>query len=177
MKPEKADHQVEAPSKSQLKRDAHALLKLCRELVALTPGTLSALPIEADLLKEIEFARSIRSNVARKRQLQFVAKMMRSRDVSPITEAMAALKTDARKLTERHHRAETWRDRLIEGGDPELAEFLRLFPFAEAQSLRQLLRNAQRESRLGKPPASARKLFRLLRDLDSDRPLPPPSPD
>ncbi|NNE06250.1 MAG: DUF615 domain-containing protein [Xanthomonadales bacterium] len=153
------------------------MLKLCRELVALTPRALDALPLEADLLREIEFARSIRSNVARKRQLQFVAKMMRSRDVSPITDALASLNNDARQLTERHHRAETWRDRLIEGGDPEVAGFLQAYPFAEAQALRQLLRNAQRESRLGKPPASARKLFRMLRDLDSEAPLPPPSAD
>ena len=177
MNPEQPDHQVEAPSKSQLKREALALLKLCRELVALPPKLLATLPIEKDLLREIEFARTIRSNVARKRQLQFAAKKMRSLDVSPIIDAMAALKTDARKLTERHHRAETWRDRLIERGDPELAEFLRLFPIAEAQVLRQLLRNAQRESRLGKPPASARKLFRLLRDLDNNTPLPPPATD
>lgn len=177
MNPEQPDYEAEGPSKSQLKRDALELLKLCRKLVALPPKTLTSLPIEADLLRELEFARSIKSNVARKRQLQFAAKMMRSRDVSPITDAMADLNADARQLTERHHRSETWRDRLIERGDPELTEFLNAYPLTESQPLRQLVRNAQREVRLGKPPAAARKLFRMLRDLDKEQALPPPRGD
>lgn len=177
MNPERADHRAEAPSKSQLKREALAMLKLCRKLVELPPASLASLPMEADLRRELELARSIRSNVARKRQLQFVAKIMRNRDISPITDALEGMNAEARKLTERHHRSETWRDRLIGGGDTELALFLDAYPSADPQSLRQLLRNAQREARLEKPPSAARKLFRMLRDLDSEKPLPPPKED
>jgi ribosome-associated protein len=161
------------PSKSQLKRDARVLFELGRDLVAMTPRQLDALPIEPDLREAIDFARNIKSNVARKRQVQFVAKMMRRRDVEQIQEALVAIEMEARQLTVRHHRVEAWRDLLLSEGDDALGTLLAGRDSSHAQTLRNLVRNAQKESSLGKPPASARKLFKLLREMDAEQALPP----
>lgn len=160
------------PSKSQRKRDARALFELCLDLVAMSTRQLTALPIETDLRQAIDFAQSIKSHVARKRQVQFIAKIMRSRDVLAIREAQAAQELEARQLTLRHNRAEAWRDKLLTDGDEALTELLRQMETFDIQALRHLVRNARKESERGKPPSSSRKLFRLLREMDGEQGLP-----
>ena len=65
-----------------------------------------------------------------------------------------------------------WRDRLIEGSDKDLSDLLEQVPDINVQILRQLIRNAKKEAGLGKPPAAARKLFKLLREADETNQLP-----
>ncbi len=161
------------PSKSQRKRDAHALFDLGRELVRLKASQLARMPLDTRLREAVEEARAIKSHIAHKRQLQYVARVLRSVDVDPIRAALDSMQAGARLATAQLHRVEAWRDRLLEEGDPALQELLSHHESNEAQALRQLLRNTQREAKLGKPPASARKLFRLLRELDARQPLPP----
>lgn len=172
MDTQKNDQADILPSKSQRKRDAKVLFDLGRNIVGLTKKQLAALPIDDDLLDAIELARTIKSNVARKRQIQFIAKMMRHRDMSEIQEAMSAAEREARQMTIRHHRAETWRDTLIGNGNEALTGFLAQYPVSDSQVLRQLIRTAQKESLLGKPPSAARKLFKTLREMDVNNPLP-----
>jgi len=154
-------------SKSQLKRDALEKKSLAAELVALGNKQFAAAPLDEDLREEIRAARKITAHAARKRQLMFVAKRLRNSDTSEIEQYLESLHGDANQMTQRHHRAESWRDFLIGGGDDALAEFLRQRPDADRQALRQLIRNARQELAAAKPPASARSLFRMLRDLDS----------
>jgi ribosome-associated protein len=160
------------PSKSQRKREVRVLFELARDLVAMSNRQLSSLPVETDLRDAIGIAQSIKSHVARKRQVQFIAKMMRKRDVQMIQEALAAQELEARQLTGRHHRTEAWRDCLLSGGDDVLAALLKQREASNVQALRHLIRNARKEASLQKPPASARKLFILLRDMDSEQALP-----
>lgn len=173
MEPDRPDEESLPPSKSQRKRDARELFELGRDLVSQPARVLQSLPLDVDLRREIEFARNIKANVARKRQLQFIAKMLRKRDPEALLEAMESIRNEARQLSGRHHRTEAWRDRLLESGDEALATLLDTHPDCDVQGLRQLIRNAQRESRLGKPPATARKLFKALRDMDAEHDLPP----
>ena len=163
-------------SKSQLKREAQELFDLGRQLVDLPPARLEsvarAAALDPDLLEAIEFARSIRARVARKRQIGYVARLLRRIDASPIAEALEAVRTNARRATVSHHRAEAWRDHLLAGGDAALGSFIGLRDDADPQALRQLIRNACREAERSKPPASARKLFKMLRGMDEEEPLP-----
>jgi len=161
------------PSKSQRKRDALELFALGRELAAMSPAQLDGLPLDADLREALGQAREIRSNVARKRQLQFVAKMLRRRDVEALREALAAVTHEARAQVTRHHRVESWRDRLVAEGDAALTELFEGRDTSGLQALRQLLLQARREAARDKPPAAARKLFRLLMGMDGKQPLPP----
>lgn len=174
---EAAEPDSEQPSKSQRRRDALEVRALAARLIALPPPVLAGLPLDDELRSAIGQARAIRSNGARKRQMQFVAKLMRREDPEPIREALAGLEAGARQQTARQHRAEAWRDRLVAEGDQALTELLAQRPEADAQPLRQLIRRAAREADANKPPAAARALFRRLRELDESEPLPVPGPE
>ncbi len=151
-------------SKSQLKRESHALTDLGKELVELAPSKLKKVPLSDNLEEAITLARRLKSGSGRKRQLQYIGKLLRSTDAEPIIAAMDALKLEHAHENVRLHKLEQWRDRLLVEGDSALAELLAEHPNTDRQHLRQLLRNAQKEQKLNKPPKSARELFKYLRD-------------
>lgn len=159
-------------SKSQRRRDALELKALASDLIKLAPARLGRVPLEDDVREAIHEAREIRSNVARKRQLQYVAKLLRRTDPEAICLALEEFEGEARQLTGRQHRSEAWRDYLLERGDAAIGELMNLRSNVDSQALRQLVRNATKEKQLGKPPASARSLFRTLRDMDEQEQLP-----
>lgn len=155
----------ERPSKSQLKRDATALQALGERLVELTSAQLARIPLPAELHHAIAEAQRIRQRGGRRRQLQFIGKLMRQVDVAPIQAAVQAMDDQGRQAAAEHRQAEQWRDRLLAEGDTALAEFLGKCPAADRQQLRQTVRAAQREREAKAAPRAARTLFRLLRGL------------
>ena len=158
------DDEIILISKSQLKRESHALTDLGKELVELAQSELKKIPLDERLLEAIALAHRIKERGGRKRQLQYIGKLLRTADVEPILAAMEGLKLEHAKDNARQHRLEQWRDRLLEEGDAALNELLAQHPDADRQRLRQLLRNAQKEQSQNKPPKSARELFKYLRD-------------
>jgi ribosome-associated protein len=157
-----------APSRSQQRREALDVLALAAQLSELEPGRLAKLPVPEHLLPHIAETRRITSHIARKRQLAFLAKQMRREDdevLDAIRDALDAGGEAARQETARLHRAERWRERLLDDGDEALAELLAEFPQADRQQLRQLTRNAIEERARNKPPKAYRELFREIRDL------------
>jgi ribosome-associated protein len=152
-------------SKSQLKRDSHALQDLGEELVGLPAAKLARIPMPEELADAVALARKIKARGGLKRQLQYIGKIMRSIDAEPIEKALNELRSAAGKETAKFHRLEQWRDRLVAEGDAALGQLLDEFPHADRQHLRQLIRNAQQEAAKSKPPKSAREIFRYLRDL------------
>lgn len=159
-------------SKSQRKREANELLELGKLLIGMPDSRLARMPLDDDLRREIEFARSIRAHGARKRQVMTVGKMLRLREVDDLLEAVQDLNDKDRKMNARHHHVEAWRDILLSDNAQALTELLEKAPNINAQTLRQLVRNARKEASLSKPPASARKLFKLLREADEQQRLP-----
>lgn len=163
------DNFDDEPSKSQLKRDAHAVRDLGAELAALGPSERARIPLPDDVVEAIEELNRTTKNGARKRQLGWLAKRMRKIDVEPIEAALEAIRQAARANTQNLHLVEQWRDRLL-GNDAahtpkaSLTEFLDQFPEADRQQLRQLQRSAEKEKHNNKPPRSARLLFKLVRD-------------
>lgn len=156
------------PSRSQKRREALGVLELAEALVALTPAQLSRVPVPEATLPHIEDTRRITSNVARKRQLAFLAKQMRKLDESElqaIRDALDEKSQSSRTEVAALHRVEAWRDRLLEGGDEALAALVDAHPDIDRQRVRQLVRNTQEERKRGKPPHSYRELFRELRDV------------
>ena len=159
------------PSRSQQRRDALEVRALAEQLVALPPGRLDKLPIPEDLLPHIHETRRIDSHIARKRQLQYLAKQMRREDdatLEAIRDALDAGGEAARQETALLHRVEAWRERLLEEGDAALEELLAGHPGADRQQLRQLVRNVHAERRKGKPPHAFRELFWVLRELHAE---------
>lgn len=162
-------------SKSQRRRDALEIKTLALELINLSQSRLGQVPLDETVRDAIMDARQIRSNVARKRQLQYVAKLLRRDDPEPILLALDKFHGEAREITGRQHRSEAWRDFLLEAGDTAIGELIKHRADTDTQAIRQLVRNAAREATRNKPPASARSLFRLLREMDQVEPLPPVS--
>ena len=160
-------------SKSQRKRDAHELLDLAKKLIVMPESRLKRMPMDDDLRREFDFARSIRAHGARKRQLMTVGKMLRQRDTEELMNAVNDVDQKNRQENVRFHHVEAWRDKLIEDSDGTLSKLLELNPEINIQTLRQLIRNANKEAKLGKPPSASRKLFKLLRESDERNRLPP----
>ncbi len=156
---------TEEVSKSQRKRDMHALQALGLQLVELPKEQFEKITLEENLYDAIVDARNIRQHGARKRQLQYIGKIMRNIDAGPIQEQLNTIEGHSSQATQALHYIERWRDRLLEEGDHALEELVTLHQQADRQYLRQLLRNAQKETLTNKAPKSARALFRYLREL------------
>ncbi len=152
-------------SKSQLKREMTALQELGEALTKLTDRDLRRVPLDDDLKEQILKARSIHQREGRRRQLQYIGKLMRTIDCTPIETALQRMAAGNRAEARQFHALEDLRDQLVANAGGALEKVLGAYPQVDRQHLRQLMRNAQREQAAGKPPASARKLFRYLREL------------
>lgn len=151
-------------SKSEIKRDAEALKDLGAELVDLGKNALERMPLDEDLCTAIELAQKIKKE-GRRRQLQLIGKMLRARDVEPIQTALGKLKNRHNQQVSLFHKLEMLRDRLVEEGDDAIPSVLGLYPEADHQQLRSLVRNAQKEQATNKPPKAYRQIFQYLRNL------------
>lgn len=152
-------------SKTQRKQEMHALQALGEKIIALSDAQRAKLPLSDDMLAAVEETGRIRSREARRRHMQYVGKLMRKEDTEAIQAAFDEFEQEKLRRDHAFHRLERWRDRLIEEGDEAVEAFVADFPDADRQALRQLIRNAQRERAADKPPASSRKLFKLIRDI------------
>ena len=173
MKPESKEPQ---PSKTQRKKEMHALQALGEQLVELAPEQLAELALPERLADAIVEARRIAGFEARRRQMQYIGRLMRQVDAAPIAERIAGLKIAARAANARQHEVEQWRERLL-GDEGALTELAREHPGLDTQQLRVLIRNARREQAQERPPHAARALFRMLRSVlaPPDSPSPPAS--
>jgi ribosome-associated protein len=155
----------EAPSKSRRKRDMLALQKLGEELLAFPVATLQDMGLPEPLFEAIETARRIKAHGGRRRQLQYIGKLMRNLDTASIREAIASRRQQQSTHTRAFHRLEGLREALIDDADAALAVVFEEFPAADRQHLRRLARQARTERDNHQPPRAARVLFRYLRDL------------
>ncbi|MCW2257733.1 ribosome-associated protein [Providencia alcalifaciens] len=161
---EEDDDEIIWVSKSEIKRDAEILKKLGLELVELSKNELERIPLDAQLLDSIEIAQKI-TREGRRRQLQFIGKLLRSRDVEPITEALDKLKNRHNQQVIIMHKLEDLRMRLVDNGDNVIEEVVSLFPHTDRQQLRVLVRNAKKEREGNKPPKAFRQIFQYLKEL------------
>ncbi|MDI3440973.1 ribosome biogenesis factor YjgA [Erwinia sp. V90_4] len=161
---EEEDEEIIWVSKSEIKRDAEELKRLGGELVELGKNSLDKIPLDEDLRAAIELAQKIKKE-GRRRQMQLIGKMLRSRDEEPIRTALDKLKNRHNQQVALFHKLEVLRDRLVEQGDDVIPEVLNLYPDADRQQLRAMIRNAQKEKATNKPPKAYRQIFQYLREL------------
>ncbi|WP_163649891.1 ribosome biogenesis factor YjgA [Modicisalibacter sp. 'Wilcox'] len=162
--PESHDDSPQRPSKTQRKREMQALQALGEQIIALPEGQRAQLPLSDDLLAAVEETGRIRSHEGRRRHMQYVGKLMRREDLDAIRAVFERFEQERQRRDLAFHKLERWRDRLIDGDQTELEAFIADYPDVDRQTLRQLIRNARSERERGKPPTSARKLFKLIRD-------------
>ena len=148
----------------------HELQALGVALAELSESQLKEMRLGEDLLEALLEAKRIRSHEAKRRQMQYIGRLMREVDPAPIRSRLAELEGSSAQASARHRRLETWRERLL-GDDAALTEFAAAYPGADLQALRALIRNTRKEKKEGKPPRAYRELFRVLKEIESPTPL------
>jgi ribosome-associated protein len=160
-------NEIEPKSKSQMKREQHALQALGEKLLDLTPDQIEKIEMHQDLREAVLFARKLKRGEARRRQIQYIGALMREADPEPIEKALEDIGRGRHQDAALFQKLERWRDELVKGNDVLLEEIVGRFPDADRQRLRQLVLNARKEAQVNKPPKSSRALFRLLEELST----------
>ena len=151
-------------SKSEIKRDAEDLKQLGEKLVNLTKANLTKVPLDDSLKDAIELAQRLQKE-ARRRQLQYIGKLLRSIDAEPIREALEKIENKHNQQQAMLHKLEILRDELVTKGDAALTDLLNEHPSADRQQLRNLIRAAQKEKEQNKPSKAYREIYQILKML------------
>jgi ribosome-associated protein len=164
------DEQDYGPSRTQQRREALAVLVLAGQLIELQPSRLAKLDLPEDVRREIDITRKITSHGAKKRQLAFLAKVMRRFTDDDFASVRAELGENREKQRQENaamHRLEATRDQLIsEDGDAAMSALCDRHPDLDRQHLRSLIRQARIEKTTpNKPPRAYREIFQTLKDL------------
>ena len=155
--------EIEYVSKSQLKRESHAIQDLGKRLVALPADHLARIPLDEPVLEAIALAHRIQNKrSALKRHYQFLGKLLRARDTDAIQAALSEIDNESQQSIQKHHRAERWRDRIIEQGGDAIEAFVAEEAKANRQKLRQLWRNHQHAGSDAKRIQHSRLLYREI---------------
>ncbi len=170
VKPEEiAAEEVGPPSKTRLKAEADEKQALGEALLTLRADLMARLDLPDKLTDAIAQAKKISSFEGRRRQLQFIGKLMRPLDADPIREAINEQLNGSAQLTLQLHLAEQWRDKLV-ADDEALGKWLTEYPATDAQQLRAMVRQARKDFKPEKPGEaprhgkSYREIFQLVKE-------------
>jgi len=167
---EEVEYYAIRPNKTQIKRDIAAIFSMAEEISSLAPAQLAQFELPEKIETALLDAGKMGKNAARKRLLKFITAQLRELDIDAVKEKLARMKNQSAHAVREHHQAERWRDQLVaDTGNQLLTSFIAEYPDADIQHVRQLQRNAQKEAKEGKPPKSARLLYRYIKDLISDQ--------
>jgi ribosome-associated protein len=158
------------PTRTQQRRDALAVLALAMQLVELPPSKLARANLPEDVLREVENTRRITAHIARKRQLGFLAKVMRRHEddaYDGLRTLLGENRDQLRKETAAMHRLEALRDRLLQD-ENALQEVIDQYPSIDRQHVRSLIRQARVERDGNKPPRAYREIFQLLKQVNAE---------
>jgi ribosome-associated protein len=161
-----ADASLEPLSKTRKKQQMQELQDLGEELADLPSDWLKKIDIPENLRDALFEAQRMSSHGAKRRQLQYVGKVMRDLEAEPIRAALANLRGESAVEVARMHRLERLRTRLMED-EQALSDIANTFPDADLQHLRALRRSALKEQEGQKPPRSYRAIFQTLKDLEA----------
>ncbi len=151
------------PSKTKIKKQMHELRDLGQELTELGKDQIAQLDIPESLRDAIKEMHRIKTFGAKRRQIQYIGKLMRDIDPAPILAKLDTWKGVSKQHIGYMHQLERWRERLLEG-DTAFTELLAVYPGTDVQRLRTLIRNTLKERETGKPAKNYREIFQVLRE-------------
>jgi ribosome-associated protein len=155
------------PSKTQRKQQMEDLQTLGEELVALSTDRIKKIDIPDALRDAVrEAQRMTRHDEAKRRQMQYIGKIMRNVEVEPIRAALALVRGESAGETAKLHRLERLRTQFL-ADEKVVNEIASLYPAVDLQHLRSLRRAALREQEQNKAPRSYRAIFQLLKELEN----------
>jgi ribosome-associated protein len=154
-----------APSRNELKKQMQDLQELGEAVASLPVDRLDKLKIDERLRDAIDELRRTRSFEGKRRQIQYIGKLMKHENPEPLREAVASYRVGSATDTLALHQAEYWRDQLL-AGDDALANWVKEYPDTDVQQLRSLMRAARKEKlepgeRRGR---AYRDLFKLVKE-------------
>lgn len=166
------EQEYDRPSKSALKRQMTELQKLGEQLVAEPRDRVKRVPMPDEVRDAILTCQTITNHEGRRRQLQYVGKMMRTLnedEVAVIQRTIDSWKGSSKAEAAALHALERRREKLL-ADDKALTQLLAEQPQLDAQHLRTLIRNARKEQAENKPPKAYREIFQILKELDKAAP-------
>ncbi len=151
------------PSKTKIKKQMHELRDLGEELTELGKDQIAQLDIPENLRDAIREMHRMKTFGAKRRQMQYIGKLMRDVDTAPIIAKLNTWKGTSQQHIGYMHQLERWRERLLEN-DAAFTELLSQYPQTDVQRLRTLIRNTIKEREAGKPAKNYREIFQVLRE-------------
>ena len=159
------DEEQQSVSKSEIKRELLTLQLLGERLVKLSPQQWEPFGFSQTMMEALEESRRIKSHNAMRRHVRRLGKLLRNEDAVLVQKLFGRMDNEHLDDTDRFHRLEQWRERLLTEGDTALQALLEIAPEADRQHLRQLIRKGHREREQEQSPAAQRKLFKYLKEL------------
>jgi ribosome-associated protein len=147
-------------SKTQLKKEADDIQQFGIEISNLPNHKIKELSLSDEIIEAIIFYKEIKKNSAKRRQAQFLGKLLRDFDLSNVTQEMDTLKAFSRLQVKFEHEAELWRDRLI-NDQSALNEFINEFQ-PDLTNLNQTINAARKEFQSDKKSKNYRNLYRII---------------
>lgn len=167
---EEIEYYAIRPNKTLIKKEIAAVFAMAEEICELAPAQIAEFALPEKIETALLDAGKMAKNAARKRLLKYVTAQLRMLDTEAVQEKLARLNNTSAHAVREHHQAERWRDQLLSAtGNQQLTLLLEEYPTADSQHLRQLQRNALKEVQAGKPPKSARLLYKYLKELISEQ--------
>lgn len=155
-------------SKTRRKRQMTELQDIGAALVKLSPDQLARMDLPESLRDAVLACKRITKHEARRRQMQYIGRLMRDVDAAPIAEQLAAIEAPNRKQTALLHLAEKWRDEMLRDAEAAV-RFAREFPAADEKKLRALATSAAEERRGARAPKHFRELFHAINNIIQDQ--------
>jgi ribosome-associated protein len=168
------------PSKTDLKRESAEQQKLGEALLTLRADLFERLDLPENLQLALDQLRRITDFEGRRRQMQYVGKLMRGLEpetLQAVRDALEEQRGGSAQQTLALHAAERWRDDLI-ARDEALTEWLAAHPETDVQQLRALIRQARKDAQPTQDEVSKglaprrgrafREIFQLVREQTSD---------
>jgi len=181
---------TEDATRTDLKRESTELQKLGEDLLTLRAELMTRLQLPDKLVEAVAEAKRISNFEGKRRQMQFIGKLMRKLEaqmLDAIRAALVAQHTPSALETQTLHQSEMWRDRLL-ADDDALGQWINLSPQTDSQQLRALIRQARKDTLPEKPGMAPRhgrayrEIFQLVRaqlageNASDDAALPPSNP-
>ena len=147
-------------SKTQLKKEADDIQQFGIEISNLPNHKIKELSLSDEIIEAIIFYKEIKKNSAKRRQAQFLGKLLRDIDLSNVTQEMNTLKAFSRLQVKFEHEAELWRDKLI-NDQSALNEYINEFQ-PDLTNLNQTINAARKEFQSNKKSKNYRNLYRII---------------
>jgi len=166
--PSPAGDDDERPSKTRRKQASHDLQALGEALTEMSEARLAELPLDESLRDAVLTYQRTKSHEGRRRQMQYIGKLMRGVDTDPIRQAVIDMQLGRAKDSLALHEAERWRAELV-ASDDAVTSFLAEFPATDTQQLRSLIRSARKDASLSPEQRSGRAFRELFQFIKQAR--------